>query len=213
MGRMPIEVRALGLHNISNALAAIAVGLWLGRTPLQVRDALLSFRPPPMRMSREEVAGVALINDAYNANPRSMEAAVAELATRPSAGRRVAVLGEMLELGVESERHHRALGRKIAHAGIDLLWAIGPSADLVAEEARGFGMAAEAVARHASVEEALAAPPFEPRAGDTWLFKASRGMALERVVEKVRGMADPDGVEDPAPGAAALGRRDEPRAF
>src|SRR5262245_14076941 len=105
--RMPFEVPALGIHNVHNALAAVAVALWLGRDPVEVAQALLEFRAPEMRMRREVVADVVLINDAYNANPRSMEAAVVELSARPTAGRRVAVVGDMLELGAETERCHK----------------------------------------------------------------------------------------------------------
>jgi UDP-N-acetylmuramoyl-tripeptide--D-alanyl-D-alanine ligase len=185
--RMPFEVPALGIHNVHNALAAVAVALWLGRDPVEVAQALLSFRAPEMRMRREVVGDVVLINDAYNANPRSMEAAVVELSARPAAGRRVAVVGDMLELGAETERCHRELGRKLANASIGVLWAVGPGARLVAEEAVAGGMPASRVFHHATVEEALAHPPVEPEAGDTWLFKASRGMALERLFDAVRG--------------------------
>jgi UDP-N-acetylmuramoyl-tripeptide--D-alanyl-D-alanine ligase len=209
-GRMPFEVPAFGLHNVPNALAAVATALWLGQDPMRVRDALLQYRPPPMRMSREVLGDVVLINDAYNANPRSMEAALLELSQRPSSGRRVAVFGEMLELGAESERHHRALGRKVANSGIDLLWAVGPSAKMLAEEAVSHGMAASSIRAHASVEDALREGAFEPRAGDTWLFKASRGMALERVHERVRHAIE--GASEDAAGAISLGRLGEPRA-
>lgn len=193
-GKMLMEVPTLGLHNVSNALAAVAAGLWLGRSPLSVRDALAAYRPPPMRMAREVVGEVALINDAYNANPRAMEAAITELCERPCHGRRVAVLGEMLELGPDSDRHHRALGRKVANAGIDLLWAVGPSAPLLAEEAVAQGMAASRVRVSATVDDALAEPAYEPRPGDTWLFKASRGMRLERLYDGIRALV-PEGAE------------------
>jgi len=178
--RLPFEVPALGIHNVHNALAAVAVGLWLGRDPLDVREALGRFRAPEMRMSREVLGDVVLINDAYNANPRSMEAAVVELMARPAAGRRVAVVGDMLELGDQTERCHRELGRKLANARVDAVWAIGPNAALIAEEARRAGLDAK-VHHHASMDEALASPAVDPRAGDTWLFKASRGMALEKL--------------------------------
>ena len=184
--RMPFEVPALGLHNVHNALAAIAVGLWLGRDPVEVRDALMGFRAPDMRMAREVVGDVVLINDAYNANPRSMEAAVVELGARPAAGRRIAVVGDMLELGEQSERCHRELGRKLSNARLDAIWAVGESARHVAEEAVASGMDGSRVAHHATVEDALARPALEPRAGDTWLFKASRGMAFERLFDAVK---------------------------
>src|SRR5207247_6281330 len=125
---------ALGLHNVHNALAAVAVALWLGRDPMDVLAALRRFRAPEMRMSREDVGEVTLINDAYNANPRSMEAAVVELGARPAAGRRVAVVGDMLELGEQTERCHRELGRKLSNSKVDLVWAVGPAARFVAEE-------------------------------------------------------------------------------
>ena len=159
-----------------------------------------------MRMSREVVGDVVLVNDAYNANPRSMEAAIRELASRPSEGRRVAVLGDMLELGESSLQHHEALGRKAANAGLDCLWAVGPHAEAVAREALRLGMAEENVAWHASTEEALEDMPFEPQPGETWLFKASRGLALERVVECVRQTAHSTS------GAYTVGRLGGPRA-
>jgi UDP-N-acetylmuramoyl-tripeptide--D-alanyl-D-alanine ligase len=201
--RMPFEVPALGLHNVHNALAAIAVGLWLGRDPVEVREALVGYRAPAMRMAREVVGDVVLINDAYNANPRSMEAAVVELGARPAAGRRIAVVGDMLELGEQRERCHRELGRKLANARIDAVWTVGESARLVAEEAVASGMDAARVFHHATVEAALAHPPLEPRPGDTWLFKASRGMALERLFAAVRERVG-------GPEEAAEDRRREP---
>lgn len=188
-GKMPFEVPAFGMHNVSNALAAVAVGLWLGIEPAEVRSGLMAYQAPPMRMSREKVGGVVLVNDAYNANPRSMDEAIRELSSRSCAGRRVAVLGEMLELGDASDRAHRLLGRKVANANVDLLWVIGPSAHLVATEARAHGMSSLNVRFSASVDAALEDPAFEPLAGDTWIFKASRSVALERLLERVRERA------------------------
>jgi UDP-N-acetylmuramoyl-tripeptide--D-alanyl-D-alanine ligase len=178
------------MHNVSNALAAIATAIWLGRDPMSVREALLRYRPPAMRMSREVVGPVMLINDAYNANPRSMDAAIRELALRGRRGRRVAVLGEMLELGHQAEEFHRALGRKVANEDIDRLWAIGPSAASMADAAIRMGMPAEHVCWHETPEDAAADPAFEPAGGDVWLFKASRGLALERLAAEVRGRAE-----------------------
>ena len=188
-GRMPLRVPALGMHNVSNALAAVACGLWLGRSPSQVSMGLSRYKSPAMRMSRESVGSVTLINDAYNANPGSMEAALRELALRECRGRRVAVLGDMLELGDETERFHHRLGMRAAHKAIDLLWAIGPHAEVVASAAIDRGMPADRVRWHESLKEAMADPAFEPEAGDMWLFKASRGMALEHIVDLVRERA------------------------
>ena len=113
--RMRFEIPALGAHNVANALAAVATGLWLNLSPDAVCNALGRYEAPPMRMSREVVGDVVLVNDAYNANPRSMEAAIRELASRPSEGRRIAVLGDMLELGDEqpgAPRGARTQGRE-----------------------------------------------------------------------------------------------------
>ncbi len=205
-GRMPIEIPVMGQHNVSNALAAMAVALWLGRSPQDVRQALARFAPMQMRMNAERVGGVLLINDAYNANPGSMDAALRELAAQNGTSRRIAVIGEMLELGEESERLHRSLGRKIAHSGVDALWAIGPHAELVALEAIGRGMARENVRWHQSTAEALREPAFEPRRGDTWLFKGSRGMQLERIYDRVRGGAELSAPESPSRSHSRLDR-------
>ena len=206
-GRMPLNVPCFGMHNVANALAAVAVGLWLGREPTDVMHGLAGFQAPDMRMSREQVGSVVLINDAYNANPRSMDAAICELALRDCPGRRVAVLGDMLELGAETERTHRSLGRKVANEEVDVLWAIGPHGAQVAEEAIGRGMPAKNVCWHESVEDALDAGAFVPQPGDTWLFKASRGLALERLLESVREQAR---ALEPAAGAYSLSRFDGP---
>ncbi len=204
--RMPFEVPALGIHNVHNALAAVAVALWLGRDPVEVRDALLRFRAPEMRMRKEVVADVVLINDAYNANPRSMEAAVVELSARPVTGRRVAVVGDMLELGEQTERCHRELGRKLANAKVDVVVAVGPSASWVAEEAVKAGQPADRCHHYGSVEEARAHGGLEPRAGDTWLFKASRGMELERLFAHVRArLLERDGMPADEPSPASRG--------
>ncbi len=188
-GKMPVEVPALGMHNVGNALAAISVALWLGLRPDAIVEALRGYRAPPMRMAREVVGDVTLINDAYNANPASMDAAIRELGLRRCTGRRIAVIGDMLELGDNAERLHRQLGRKVANESVDRLWAIGPHAEQVAEEAIGRGLPAECVAFHGDVVEAMESPAFRPLPGDVWLFKGSRGMALERLADHVRGEA------------------------
>jgi len=157
-------------------------------------------------MRKEVVADVVLINDAYNANPRSMEAAVVELSARPVTGRRVAVVGDMLELGEQTERCHRELGRKLANAKVDVVVAVGPSASWVAEEAVKAGQPADRCHHYGSVEEARAHGGLEPRAGDTWLFKASRGMELERLFAHVRArLLERDGMPADEPSPASRG--------
>jgi UDP-N-acetylmuramoyl-tripeptide--D-alanyl-D-alanine ligase len=129
-------------------------------------------------MRGERVAlprGVTVINDCYNANPMSMRAALDDLAAT-AAGRRVAVLGDMLELGAaDEERYHRELGREAASAGVELLVTVGPRAVWTGESFAGEHVHAE--------DAAAAAAALRPRlrAGDTVLVKGSRGIALERV--------------------------------
>src|SRR5439155_10791689 len=124
--------------------------------------------------------GGTLIADCYNANPLAMEAALADLAGRP--GRRVAVLGDMLELGPDERRYHREVGAAARAAGIDLLVAVGHRA---AEYLEGADVLPSV--HFASVEDAIEALPARLEPGDTVLLKASRGMALERVGARLLG--------------------------
>jgi UDP-N-acetylmuramoyl-tripeptide--D-alanyl-D-alanine ligase len=163
-------------HNLRNLLAAVAVARALGVVP----DGSLEVSFSAMRGQRSELAGGAvLIDDCYNANPMSMSAAIDDLAeTAP--GRRVAVLGDMLELGPEAPLLHRVLGEQASARGIELLIAVGP---LAAETARAFAGDARAVADARSAAELV---PTLLRAGDTVLVKGSRGVGLERVCDALR---------------------------
>jgi UDP-N-acetylmuramyl pentapeptide synthase len=129
----------------------------------------------PMRGQESPLpGGGTLIEDCYNANPLAMEAALEDLAGRP--GRRVAVLGDMLELGPDERRYHREVGAAARAAGVDLLVAVGERAAAYLE-----GADAPPCVHFATVEEAMEGLPGWLQPGDTVLLKASRGMALERV--------------------------------
>ena len=162
-------------HNLRNLLAATAAALALGLEP----GGPLHVRFSALRGERLELAdGVILINDCYNANPMSMRAAIDDLAgTAPA--RRVAVLGDMLELGPDSPRLHREVGLHAAERGVDLLLAVGPlAAEMRAEfEGESYG-AADAEAAAELLGTLL-------DTGDTVLVKGSRGVGLERVAEKL----------------------------
>ncbi len=177
-------------HNLRNLLAAVAAARALGVAP----DGSLEVSFSAMRGQRAELPGGAvLIDDCYNANPMSMSAAIDDLAETAPA-RRVAVLGDMLELGPDARRLHRELGEHASARGVELLIAVGP---LAAETARAFAGDAHAVADAQSAAELT---PKLLRAGDTVLVKGSRGVGLELVSDALRG-----GVELAA--SAGAGRR------
>jgi UDP-N-acetylmuramoyl-tripeptide--D-alanyl-D-alanine ligase len=127
-----------------------------------------------------------VLNDAYNANPASMEAALAALASEP-AGRRFAVLGEMLELGADSARYHRAVGAAAARAAVDGLIAVGDHAADTAAGALEIGFAPDRAETFATAGAAAARLAGMVARGDVVLVKGSRGARMEEVVERLRG--------------------------
>src|SRR6185503_5298758 len=145
----------------------------------EVARRLADFRPPKMRMERLDLAGVTIINDAYNSNPESATRAVREFSRFPSSGRRVAVIGDMRELGPSAEQYHSELGRQLAESDVDIVVGVGPECRaLLAEiegrkESHGFE----------SVEDVRAKLDGLIKTGDSVLLKGSRGVGLERIVK------------------------------
>ena len=184
----PVRVKldAIGDHWISNALLAAAAARVFGLTTDEIAAGFKKIQLPAMRMQSCEVEGVRWINDAYNANPDSMRAALQALALWPCRGRRVAVLGDMLELGVAGERWHRQLGVEVARQKLDLLVTVGPLAVFIAEEARANGMQAGGTVICENVAQAAAALRERVQPGDCVLVKGSRGMKLEPLVPRPR---------------------------
>jgi UDP-N-acetylmuramoyl-tripeptide--D-alanyl-D-alanine ligase len=183
--RQPVRLRVAGRHNVSNALAATAAARAVG-VPLEVAcAALATFTAPAMRMQRLVLpSGVVVLNDCYNANPGSMAAALQTLAAS-RAGRRLAALGEMLELGPAAERAHRELGRRAAAADLDGLWLMGQWAAAVREAAIAAGLPADRIAIAPTHDALAAALRATLRDGDLLLLKGSRGAALEKVLERL----------------------------
>jgi UDP-N-acetylmuramoyl-tripeptide--D-alanyl-D-alanine ligase len=164
-----------GVQQVANALAAAAVGHVLGVPASAIAGALAELEAPAGRMQRREGSGGALVlDDTYNANPGSVQAAIDTLAG--FAGLRVLALGNMAELGAEAPALHRATGRHARECGIDELLAIGPHAR---EVAAGFGSAAEV---HASLEELARALQARDVPGNVILVKGSRSAGMEAVV-------------------------------
>jgi len=177
----PVRLQVLGRHNVSNALAAAAVGLCAGLTLDAVTAALSAATTrSKWRMQLDQRAdGLAVLNDAYNANPDSMAAALAAVAQlRRPGGRVVAVLGDMLELGADADDAHVQIGRLAASLGVDELVAIGQHAEALVRGYGGFGRPA----RYWSDKELATADLMGRVTGDdVVLVKASRGIALETV--------------------------------
>src|SRR5271169_68661 len=170
----------VGEHNVLNALAAVAVGLERGLKPAEAVGALATLVPADKRGQVLQVGNITVINDCYNSNPKALEAMVDALATM-TAKRRIVVAGEMLELGPAGEEMHRQAGEHIAEKKIDVLVGVRGLAQAMVEGARKAGTPAEFVATSEEAGEWLAR---EARDGDVVLLKASRGVKLEKALEK-----------------------------
>ena len=177
------RVNLLGRHQAINAALAVAVGGELGLGRDEIRRGLLSCRAPKMRMQVSESNGLYVLNDAYNANADSMLAALQTLREFPCSARRIAVLGEMAELGEHSTEAHREIGRRIAELGEIQLVTVGKMASLMAQAAREAGL--REVTECRDVVEATTVIKKIARGGDVILLKASRVFGLERMSESL----------------------------
>jgi UDP-N-acetylmuramyl pentapeptide synthase len=171
----------VGRYNAVNLLLAVAAGRATGMAWEAIERGLARLAMPPMRWQRTEVDGLVSINDAYNANPPAMRCALDTFAQTAAAARRVVVLGDMRELGEASESFHRELGRWVAAGPWGLVVAVGQDALWIAEEAVAAGFSAGAVRHFADTAAAAIGIRDLLLPDDTLLFKASRGMELERV--------------------------------
>jgi len=182
--KMEVNLPLLGRHFVPNALSAIAVATLFGIEVKKVKEALERFQPFPMRMEVIHLeGGKTLINDTYNANPRSMELALETLAEMKGKGRAIAVLGDMLELGDFTEEAHQQVGEKVRELSIDLLLAMGEKAPLVAESAIRHGFEPKRARVVESHSEAISILKETIQEGDWILIKGSRRMAMEKIVE------------------------------
>ncbi len=172
-------------YNLTNALAAIAAGVALGASPAEMSDRAAAIGFSRLRGERLELGdGIVLVNDCYNANPVSMRAALDHLASLAVDGRRIAVLGEMAELGPDAPGHHREVGAHARAAGVDLLIGVGePARDYAPDEL---------VADPTEAAELLA--PLLGR-GDAVLVKGSRSAGLELVAEALPALLEDERVE------------------
>lgn len=177
-----IYLPAEGRHNVYDALAAISVGLIMGVTPARIQEALAEFRNTGMRQRIYDANGFTIIEDCYNAGPESMEAALNVLANHACKGRRIAVLGDMLELGACSGAEHYRIGR-LAVGKADIIYTYGKYSDRVVSGAITGGVERRRIGSfttHEALSEALLRMA---RPGDVLLFKGSRGMKMENVLK------------------------------
>jgi UDP-N-acetylmuramoyl-tripeptide--D-alanyl-D-alanine ligase len=181
-----IRIHVAGRHHLANAVAAAAVAWALKIPPAHIAEGLAAFRPFDKRMEILALAGpVHLINDTYNANPGSMNAALQTLRALKAGGRALAVLGDMLELGERSSELHREVGRVAAREGVDYLLAMGKQAHHLLGGAAEGGMPSERLIQGSDHGE-LASKVAALLAPGAWvLVKGSRGMRMEKVVENL----------------------------
>ncbi len=170
----------VGRHNVDNALAAITAGYALGFSAEEMQAGLDQLEVTKMRFEYKQVGAYTVINDAYNASPMSMAAALKTLA-EVAPGRKIAVLGDMLELGSVSTAAHEQVGREAAAIGADVLITRGSLGESIAAGAEAAGM--QAVYRCASHEAAGEKLQELLQPGDTILFKGSRGMQMEKIID------------------------------
>ncbi len=180
--RQKITIPTVGVHNVYDALSAFAVGLEYGISPEDIAKGLLNYAPSGMRQRIREVNGITVIEDCYNASPDSQKAGLNSLC-KIAMDRKIAVLGDMLEMGSYSETAHRTVGEYAAECNIDMLYTFGKESKYMADSAKNKGM--KNVFAFTDKTELTNSLLNEIKNGDTLLFKASRGMKLEEVFEKI----------------------------
>ncbi len=182
-----VHLRIPGVGNVSNALAAASVGHALGIPIEEIAAALSGSDPVDGRSQRITLAGgIELMNDSYNANPESMRHAIELLGALPCADHKVAILGDMRELGAYAEEAHQALGKQIARSGITNLFVFGEYANQVVDAAIAAGFPHRRATVIDQPEAVVDQVQQFIQAGDRILVKASRGVALDRVVQEFR---------------------------
>ena len=169
-----------GIHNVYNALAAITVALEFGVGLEATARGLATFEPGKMRLNIRKYGDVTVIDDTYNASPLSMAAAIDVLAT-VGKGRKLAAIGDMLELGAAAPAAHEKVGRQLAAAGVEAVLALGDMARVAAETARDHGVAMVAACPDHPTAIQLLRKILLP--GDTLLLKGSRGMTMEKLLD------------------------------
>lgn len=176
-----------GMHNVYNALSAIAVARLFGMETEDIKKGLMSFKPSKMRMDIINLSNsIKLINDAYNANPESMKAAIDVLRSLKTGGRSICILGDMLELGDVSFEEHYRIGKYAAAAGADILISVGNFSGDMKRGAADSGLDSSSLYAFPATEAVIAALEGIVKPGDVVLIKGSRRMKMETIVDFLR---------------------------
>ncbi len=183
--RRRVFVPMLGKHTAANALAAIAVGRKMGLAEEAIIDNLAHAHGPDMRLQLQKLGQVTVLNDAYNSNPNSLKAAVETLAALPAKGRKVAVLGDMLELGEQSDHYHDEAGEFAASCRFEMLICVGKNAQRIAKAAQLAGMKDRSIIRFTDAAAAAKGILKKLRRDDLVLLKGSRSIGLETIAATI----------------------------
>lgn len=205
--RFKYHLQVPGRHNVLNALAAIGVARRFGVDHDEIAERMATFTLPPMRLEYQRIGGLTLVNDAYNANPASLAAAVDVLVNLPSDGRKVLIVGDMRELGEASDELHRKAAETIARSGVNMVIAVGEKARLVSRTVEMASGGAVETHAYSSADSAKRRLVTYLNRADTILMKGSRVVALEKLVPVIREWAS-----SPEKKEAARSSRRKPRS-
>lgn len=185
IGRTEFCLNVPGIHNVYNALAAIAVATSLRIPKSVIALALEKFHAANMRMEIRNGVGIKVVSDCYNANPSSTRMALQTIGALEASGRKIAVLGDMLELGEKAQELHREIGNQVALQHFDMLVAVGSLSLETQKGALESGMNLESAVHFDTVIEAIRFLAEQIRFGDIVLVKGSRGMKMEQIVDRL----------------------------
>ena len=176
------SIKYPGIHNVYNALAAIWIGMHFNMTPMEIQEAFNFFEPTKMRMEMIVLNGLKIINDTYNASPDSMKAAL-EVLNNITSGRRIAILGNMFEMGSFAEEGHRSVGEYLETIDVEILLTVGDMARWIGEEVIEKNLKGKKIYLLNNNEEAISKLQEILEPNDVILVKGSRGMKMEEIVK------------------------------
>lgn len=196
-----IQIPTIGTHNVFDSVFAFVIGLLMGMSDDEIKRGLMKFKNTGMRQNVYEYGGITIIEDCYNAGPESMKASLDVLArlAKKNKARSIAVLGEMKELGEYSKQLHMEIGRTVASKEIDRLITFGHDAENIALGAINHGYSHECVGINGDIDApdtTLESLRSLLRRGDVVLFKASRAVKLERIIEMLKDSLDKSPITD-----------------